>query len=86
MVDYLNEKNRRDLGIVWLIAGLLFLFNGFSGGTVLLFLGAVWLMTSNEKGIILFQDNPENMRTLLHRVTIGLLVLTSIVLIVNIIR
>lgn len=86
MVDYLNEKNRRDLGIVWLIAGLIFLFNGFSGGTVLLFLGAVWLLTSNEKGVILFQDNPENMRTLLHRGTIGLLVLTTIVLIVNVIR
>ena len=33
MINHFNEKNRRDLGIVWLIAGLIFLFSGFSGGS-----------------------------------------------------
>ena len=83
MVDYFNEKNRRDLGIVWLIAGLIFILTGFSGGTILLLLGAVWLASSNGKGLSLFQDKPEDMRTLLKGTTIGLLVLASIVLIVN---
>jgi len=83
MVDYFNEKNRRDLGIVWLIAGLIFILTGFSGGTILLLLGAVWLASSNGKGLSLFQDKPEDMRTLLKGTTIGLLMLASIVLIVN---
>ena len=83
MVDYFNEKNRRDLGIVWLIAGLIFILTGFSGGTILLLLGAVWLASSNGKGLSLFQDKPEDMRTLLKGTTIGLLVLASIVLVVN---
>jgi len=83
MVNYSNEKNRRDLGFVWIITGLIFLFSGFSGGGVLLFLGIIWLATSNEKGLLLFQNNPENMRTLLHNTTIGLLIVTIIVLIIN---
>jgi hypothetical protein len=83
MVNYLNEKNRRDLGIVWLIAGLIFLFSGFSGGTVFLLLGIVWLASSNGKGLTLFRDNPDNMRTLLKGATIGLLILATIVLIAN---
>jgi hypothetical protein len=83
MVNYLNEKNRRDLGIVWLIAGLIFLFSGFSGGTVFLLLGIVWLASSNGKGLTLFHDNPDNMRTLLKGATIGLLILATIVLIAN---
>lgn len=83
MVNYLNEKNRRDLGIVWLIAGLIFIFSGFSGGTIFLLLGIVWLASTNEKGSSLFHNNPENMRTLLKRTTIGLLLLASVVLISN---
>ena len=83
MVNFLNEKNRRDLGIVWLIAGLIFIFSGFSGGTIFLLLGIVWLASTNEKGLSLFHDNPENMRTLLKGATIGLLLLASVVLISN---
>jgi hypothetical protein len=83
MVNYLNEKNRRDLGIVWLIAGLIFLLSGFSGGIVLLLLGIVWLASSNGRGLILFRDKPDNMSNLLKRATIGLLILTSVVLIAN---
>ena len=83
MVNYLDEKNRRDLGFVWIIAGLIFLFSGFSGGTLLILLGIIWLATSDGKGLRLFRDKPENMRSLLHGTTIGLLVLTSVVLIMN---
>ena len=83
MVNHFNEKNRRDLGIVWLIAGLIFLFSGFSGGSIFLLLGAVWLASSNGKGLILFRNNPDDMRFLLKGTTIGLLILASVVLVVN---
>ena len=83
MVNHFNEKNRRDLGIVWLIAGLVFLFSGFSGGLIFLLLGMIWLASSNEQGSILFRDKPDDMRVLLKRATIGLLALASVVLIMN---
>ena len=83
MVNYSNEKNRRDLGIVWLIAGLIFLFSGFSGGTIFLLLGIVWLASSNGRGLMLFRDQPDDMRTLLKGATIGLLILAMLVLIAN---
>jgi hypothetical protein len=83
MVNYFNEKNRRDLGIVWLIAGVIFIFSGFSGGTVFLVLGIVWLASSDGKGLTLFRDKPDGMRTLLKGTTIGLLILASVVLIAN---
>ena len=82
MVNYLDEKNRRDLGFVWIIAGLIFLFSGFSGGSILLLLGVI-LATSDGKGLRMFRDKPENMRTLLQRTTIVLLVLTLVILIAN---
>ena len=50
MVNHFNEKNRRDLGIVWLIAGAIFLFSGFSGGIIFLLLGVVWLASSDGRG------------------------------------
>ena len=84
MVNYSDERNRRDLGFVWLLVGLVFLFSGFSGGTVFILLGVVWLATSmNEKGVHLFQNSPENMNTLLKRITILMLVLASVVLLLN---
>lgn len=83
MVNYTNENNRRDLGIVWIIAGLIFLFSGFSGGTILLLLGFVWLASSNGKGLLLFQDKPDDMRALLKAITIGLLILASVILVAN---
>ncbi len=83
MVNYQNKKNRRDLGIVWLVTGLVFLFSGFSGGTILLLLGFLWLATSDGKGLMLFRDNPENMRILLHRATILLLVVALAILVSN---
>ena len=83
MVNHFNEKNRRDLGIVWLIAGVIFIFSGFSGGTIFLVLGIVWLASSDGKGLSLFRDKPDDMRTLLKGTTIGLLVLASVVLIAN---
>jgi hypothetical protein len=86
MVNHFNEKNRRDLGIVWLIAGLIFLFSGFSGGTIFLLLGILWLASSNGKGLALFRNNPKDMRSLLKGTTIGLLLIASVVLVVNSIR
>lgn len=83
MVNYSSEKNRRDLGIVWVIAGAIFIFSGFSGGIGLLLLGFIWMITSNQQGVKLFQDKPDNMRTILQWVTVGLLVLTSAILIIN---
>lgn len=83
MVNYTNENNRRDLGIVWLIAGLIFIISGFSGGTIFLLLGIVWLASSNGKGLTLFRDKPEDMRTLLKGTTIGLLILALIILVKN---
>lgn len=83
MVNYSNENNRRDLGIVWLIAGLIFLFSGFSGGTIFLLLGIVWLASSSGKWLALFRDKPEDMRTLLKGITIGLLILASVILVLN---
>jgi hypothetical protein len=83
MVNYSNEKNRRDLGIVWLIAGMIFILSKFSGGVILLVLGLVWLASSNGRGLILFRDKPDDMSILLKRATIGLLILTSVILIAN---
>ena len=83
MVNHFNEKNRRDLGIVWLIAGLIFLFSGFSGGVVFLLLGIIWLYTSNGQGMTLFRDKPDDMSALLKKATIGMLVLASVILIAN---
>jgi hypothetical protein len=83
MVNYTNENNRRDLGIVWLLAGMIFLFSGFSGGTVFLLLGLVWLASTHEKGLKLFLNDPDHMRTLLKGTTVVLLVVACIVLVVN---
>jgi len=83
MVNYLNEKNRRDLGIGWLIAGLIFLFSGFSGGVILLLLGILWVASSDGKGLVLFRDKPDEMGILLKRVTIGLLILALVTLVAN---
>ena len=83
MVNHFNEKNRRDLGIVWLLTGLIFLFSGFSGGTIFLLLGVIWLASSDGRGLALFREKPEDMRTLLKGTTIGLLILASVILIAN---
>ena len=83
MVNHFNEKNRRDLGIVWLLTGLIFLFSGFSGGTIFLLLGVIWLASSDGRGLTLFREKPEDMRTLLKWTTIGLLIIASIILIAN---
>jgi ABC-type dipeptide/oligopeptide/nickel transport system permease subunit len=70
-------------GAISLIAGLIFLLTGFSGGTIFLLLGFVWLASSNGRGLTLFRDNPDNMRSLLKGITIGLLVFASVILVAN---
>jgi hypothetical protein len=53
------------------------------GETVFLVLGIIWLASSDGKGLTLFRDKPDNMRTLLKGTTIGLLILASLALIAN---
>jgi hypothetical protein len=83
MVNHFDEQNRRNLGIVWLIVGFVFLLSGFSGGVIFLLLGGIWLATSDGRGLSLFRDEPDSMRTLLRGTTIGLLVLASVILVAN---
>jgi len=83
MVNHFDEQNRRNLGIVWLVVGLIFLFSGFSGGIIFLLLGIVWLFTSDGKGRMLFRSEPENMRTMLKGTTVVLLALALVILIAN---
>ena len=83
MINYTNENNRRDLGIVWLITGMIFLLSGFSGGSIFLLLGMLWLASTNEKGLTLFRERPDDMGALLKITTIGLVILASVVLVMN---
>ena len=83
MVNHFDEQNRRNLGVVWIIVGFVFIMGGFSGGFIFLLLGVLWLVTSDGRGLKLFRSEPDNMRTLLQRTTVGLLVLASVVLIAN---
>lgn len=83
MVNHFDEQNRRNLGVVWLLVGFVFILSGFSGGFIFLLLGILWLVTSDGKGLKLFRSEPNNMRILLQRATIGLLVLASVILIAN---
>ena len=83
MVNHFSEQNRRNLGIVWLIVGVVFILSGFSGGFIFLLLGILWLVTSDGKGLALFRNEPVSMQSLLQRATIGLLVLASVILVAN---
>lgn len=83
MVNHFNKRNRRDLGIVWLVVGLIFLFSGFSGGFIFLVMGALWLASSNERGASLFSAQPDHMRTLLTGATVVLLLLALVILLAN---
>ena len=83
MVNHFSEQNRRNLGIVWLIVGVVFILSGFSGGFIFLLLGIMWLVTSDGKGLALFRNEPVSMQNLLQRATIGLLVLASVILVAN---
>ena len=83
MVNHFSEQNRRNLGIVWLIVGVVFILSGFSGGFIFILLGILWLVTSDGKGLALFRNEPASMQNLLQRATIGLLVLASVILVAN---
>lgn len=86
MVHHFNEQNRRDLGVVWLIIGLVFLFSGFSGGLVFLALGGAWLATSMGSGLERFREKPERMQSILKRLTIAFLALAVVLLSINAVR
>ena len=83
MVHHFNEQNRRDLGIVWFIIGLVFLVSGFSGGLVFLVLGVAWLASVMGEGLELFRAQPDSMRTMLKTITTVLLGLAIVILAIN---
>lgn len=83
MVRHFNEKNRRDLGIVWMAVGMIFLSSGFSGGAVFLILGFAWLASVIGEGLELFRAKPEPMRNILKNFTIVLLGLGIVLLSIN---
>jgi hypothetical protein len=83
MVHHFNEQNRRDIGIVWLIIGCLFLFCGFSGGLVFFLLGGTWLASALGGGPGLFRLKPNFMLALLKIVTVVLLGMGAFILFLN---
>ena len=83
MARHFNEKNRRDLGIVWVAVGVIFLFSGFSGGVVFLILGFAWLASVVGEGLELFRAKPVPMRNTLKNFTVVLLGLGIVLLSIN---
>lgn len=83
--QHFNERNRRDLGIVWIIIGLIFVISGFSGGLVFFLLGLIWLASTKGNGQEWARENPGLMKTRLLVVSITLILLAFYFLIRNII-
>jgi hypothetical protein len=83
MARHFNEQNRKNLGIVWLVIGMVFLATGFSGGLVFFILGGIWLATVVGRGLQLFRSKPDYMRTMLKNLTTGLLGLALVILSFN---
>ena len=84
--QHFNERNRRDLGIVWFIIGLIILLSGFSGGMVFFLLGLVWLFTASGGGLEWAREHPDLMKTSLLGATIALVLLAFYFLTLNIIQ
>lgn len=83
--QHFNERNRRDLGIVWFIIGLVFLIGDFSGGMLFFLLGLIWLATARGEGLEWARENPGLMKSGLLVVTIALTLLALYLFIQNII-
>lgn len=84
--QHLNERNRRDLGIVWFIIGLIILISGFSGGLAFFVLGTVWLLTASGSGLEWARANPNMMKTSLLSATVALILLALYFLTLTIIQ
>lgn len=83
--QHFNERNRRDLGIVWIIIGLIFAISGFSGGLVFFLLGLIWLASTKGNSQEWAREHPRLMKTRLLAVSIILILLAFYFLIRNII-
>ncbi|GAB4426798.1 MAG: hypothetical protein Kow002_15940 [Anaerolineales bacterium] len=84
--QHFNERNRRDLGIVWFIIGLIILLSGFSGSMVFFILGTVWLASSSGSGLEWAREHPGLMKTGLLGITIFLILLALYFLTLNVIQ
>ena len=83
--QHFNERNRRDLGIVWFIIGLIFLISGLSGGMLFFLLGLIWLASAKGEGLEWAREHPGLMKSGLLAVSITLTLLAFYFLIRNII-
>jgi len=83
--QHFNERNRRDLGIVWFIIGLIFLISGLSGGMLFFLLGLIWLASAKGEGLEWAREHPGLMKSGLMAVSIALTILAFYFLIRNII-
>ncbi len=83
--QHFNERNRRDLGIVWFIIGLIFLISGLSGGMLFFLLGLIWLASAKGEGLEWAREHPSLMKSGLLAVSIALTILAFYFLIRNII-
>ncbi len=83
--QHFNERNRRDLGIVWFIISLIILLGGFSGGLVFFVLGLIWLASARGGGLEWAREHPDLMKTGLLTITIALILLALYFLVQNII-
>jgi hypothetical protein len=83
--QHFNERNRRDLGIVWFIIGLIFLIGGLSGGIVFFLLGLIWLATARGEGLEWAREHPGLMKSGLLTVTIALTLLALFFLVQSIV-
>ena len=73
--QHFNERNRRDLGIVWFIISLIVMLGGFSGGLVFSLLGVIWLASARGEGLEWAREHPDLMKTGLLAVTIVMILL-----------
>jgi hypothetical protein len=83
--QHFNERNRRDLGIVWFIIGMIFLISGLSGGMLFFLLGLIWLASAKGEGLEWAREHPGLMKSGLLAISIALTILAFYFLIRNII-
>jgi len=83
--QHFNERNRRDLGIVWFIISLIVMLGGFSGGLVFSLLGLIWLASARGEGLEWAREHPDLMKTSLLAITIIMILLALYFILQNII-
>jgi len=81
--QHFNERNRRDLGIVWFIIGVIFLISGLSGGVLFFFLGFIWLASARGDGLEWAREHPSLMKSGLLAISIALTLLAFYFLLRN---